>query len=1263
VRVSPTQERVWLAGELSDDVPAYRVVDQFTLHAGVAEATMAEAFALVAERHEPLRTGFRVDRGQLVQVVYPSTALPVVVTDLREAPEDRRREIAGRLFAAQVSRPLDVGIPPLWRAAAARASASEWWVLFVGHQLIADSASMLNLYAELTEICAAREQGRALHLPQLTVSYTDHAVDQRSRLDGSRHAELTAYWRAALAGAPPVHAIPTDYPRPATRSFVGADTVARIPAALTARLPAVADETGATPFELSLAAFAVLLRHLSGRDDIVIGLPATGRGRAELRPLIGVFVNMVVVRVDAGGNPDFARFAGRVREAVRAALDHQELPFQYVAAASGVRRVPGIPPVYQIVFNHLAFPGFEMSTSATEDDLMMEVSGDRVRLEYNTSIFREQTARGMADAYLRMLEAALSAPEGRLSELTSRVFSAVAAGGDSATPREQDASVIKEPRPDQQGRQGTRVHDAGTVVPRWSRIDDDSAGLVHLPVGDGPSRAASSLGVTPDAVMLAALLRVVSALSGTPDVAIGYWAPALGLVPVSASLNGGTWRDLAHVAHEEAGRADTSEPETGPSQPGAPGVSMSGLSTAGLSPAGASPAGASLAPPAGRRFDVAFGSDEGAALSVERHHGAYVLRYRRRAVDDEHAARIAGYLATAVSAISARPDDDYSPADLLGDAERRLQLDGLNGRDRTLPGRPFHELLAERAARHPDRIAATCRAASWTYGELDAAAERACQALLAGGVEPGDVVAIASGRHLGWLACVVGIFRAGGVYLPLEPAWPEGRIAAVLGRSGCRVVIADDRFTAIGVPGVRTRTFAELSAATPAGAVKPQVALRDPAYIFFTSGSTGQPKGAICEHLGMLNHLQAKVDDLRIGPGDTVVQSADLSFDISLWQLIAAFLVGARVLIVPGEETFDIARCLGTIDAHAATVAQFVPSYLGVLLDRVKAVPEACRTLREVSVTGEAVSQQLIEQWFAAFPGTRLINAYGATEVSDDTTHEIMTAPPRGGAVPVGRAIGNVAVSVLGPGDRLVPLGAPGEITFSGICVGRGYINDPERTAEAFGTDPLRPGLPMYRTGDYGRWLPGGKLGFLGRRDEQVKVNGIRLELGEVESRMREHPDVRDAAVVARKAASTGTVLAGFYTTDDGLSPDDLAAYLATVLAPGAVPATLTALDSLPLTENGKVNKKALLALAADRGLAVTSEPPRPGAELAIARCWAEVLGLPDGRIGRHDDFFALGGTSLAALKVVVALDGLIGIGDLMKHPVLADVAATTERP
>jgi amino acid adenylation domain-containing protein len=515
------------------------------------------------------------------------------------------------------------------------------------------------------------------------------------------------------------------------------------------------------------------------------------------------------------------------------------------------------------------------------------------------------------------------------------------------------------------------------------------------------------------------------------------------------------------------------------------------------------------------------------------------------------------------------------------------------------------------------------------------------------------------------MALVIGVLRAGGVFLPLDPDWPGARVALVLGQSGCRIAVADDIVppSLRGIRDVKVRTVGELFDARPQGTdATPDIDLRQPAYIYFTSGSTGLPKGAVCEHLGLLNHLYAKIYDLRMGPGDVVAQTAESTFDISLWQLIAPLLVGARTVIVPTDDVLDIPRFLDILDAQAVTVAQLVPSYLDVLLEHLDRDSRTLDSLREVSVTGEAVSVQAVERWFAAQPRTRLVNAYGATEVSDDTTHEVMTAPPRDGIVPVGRPIHNVAVSVLGADDRPVPLGAPGEIAFSGNCVGRGYINDPERTAEAFGDDPWRPGLPMYRTGDFGRWLPGGKLGFGGRRDEQLKVSGIRIELGDVESRMREHPQVRGAAVVALRRAATGAVLVGFYTSEVTLDPEVLAKHLAGLLPAGVVPVGLIPLASLPHTANGKVDKKALLAMAdSTTRLAAAADPPRTEAERTIARAWSLVLGLPVEQIGRGDDFFALGGGSLAALRVAVALDGFIRIEDLLNHPVLADVAATAQ--
>jgi amino acid adenylation domain-containing protein len=260
------------------------------------------------------------------------------------------------------------------------------------------------------------------------------------------------------------------------------------------------------------------------------------------------------------------------------------------------------------------------------------------------------------------------------------------------------------------------------------------------------------------------------------------------------------------------------------------------------------------------------------------------------------------------------------------------------------------------------------------------------------------------------------------------------------------------------------------------------------AYIYFTSGSTGEPKGAMCEHAGMLNHLHAKIADLAIGEDAVVAQTAPQCFDISLWQLLAALLVGGRTVIIPQPTILDVARFVNTVAELQVTVAQLVPSYLDVVLSCLEQQPGRLPHLRCVSVTGEALETELAQRFFAALPGTTLVNAYGLTETSDDTNHEIMRTATQEVRVPLGPPVQNVRIYVVDDHLNPVPLGAPGLIVFSGVCVGRGYVNDPERTRAAYLTDPHRPGERLYKSGDHGRWRPDGKLEFLGRRDNQVKI-------------------------------------------------------------------------------------------------------------------------------------------------------------------------------
>src|SRR6059058_1379280 len=581
------------------------------------------------------------------------------------------------------------------------------------------------------------------------------------------------------------------------------------------------------------------------------------------------------------------------------------------------------------------------------------------------------------------------------------------------------------------------------------------------------------------------------------------------------------------------------------------------------------------------------------------------------------------------------------------------------GPSRALPDRRAHEVFETQVRARPDAIAAVRGDRQLTYRELNARANQLARALVARGLTREGVVGVVTERNLDWIAAVLAIFKAGGAYLPIEPHFPADRIAKMLSRAGAMLVLTDrsssaaDRGAACCAPTIPIDTAYQEG--HPDGDLGIRVTPDQLAYVYFTSGSTGEPKGAMCEHAGMLNHLFAKIDDLRIDEGTVVAQTAPQCFDISLWQLIAPLLVGGCTLLVEQEIILDAGRFIDKIVDARVDIVQVVPSYLEVLESYLAQHPRELEHLRYVVATGEALKKELVERWFALQPRIKLVNAYGLTETSDDTNHEIMDRPPSGARVPLGRPINNVVISVVDEDLSPVPLGAPGEIVFSGVFVGRGYINDPERTRRAFLADPHRTGQRLYRSGDYGRWLPDGKLEFLGRRDAQVKIRGFRIEIGEIENTLLRVPGVREGAVVVAERADRSKQLVAFYSSERPLDAGALRDRLGESLPTYMVPASVHWRDSLPLTDNGKTNRKALTALAAELDAAEPArERPRTATEDWLAAAWSEVLGIPKSQIGRQDHFFDLGGTSLSALKLVIALDRAVSFKELRTHPILA---------
>ncbi len=444
-------------------------------------------------------------------------------------------------------------------------------------------------------------------------------------------------------------------------------------------------------------------------------------------------------------------------------------------------------------------------------------------------------------------------------------------------------------------------------------------------------------------------------------------------------------------------------------------------------------------------------------------------------------------------------------------------------------------------------------------------------------------------------------------------------------------------------------------------------------YVIYTSGSTGLPKGAMIERSGMLNHLRAKISALDLSAADVVAQTASQSFDISVWQFLSALLAGGRVHIFSDEDAHDATRLLKEIERVGITIFETVPSLLSAMMDEEETLSEGERrklpALRRMIPTGEALPPELCRRQLSAFPNVAMLNAYGPTECSDDVTHYEIDEPPAAAMVrvPIGRPVANTFMYILDEHLSPVPVGIRGELFVGGVGVGRGYLYDARRTSEAFVPNLIgKAGARMYRTGDLARYLPDGTIEFLGRKDHQVKLHGFRIELGEIEAVLAVHPGVREVAALVTEDAAGNERLACYVVPVQENAPDtsELREFLKERLPEYMVPSAFVRLGEMPLTPNGKLDRRALPAPEQIdtelKGTFVASFNP---IEDVLAGIWAEVLGLK--RVGVHDNFFELGGHSLLAGQIISRVRAVfqveLPLRGLFESPVISELATRIE--
>ncbi|EZH80668.1 peptide synthase [Ectopseudomonas composti] len=1000
------QQRLWFLEQLAPGSGEYNINTALTLTGELDVEALRQAFESLVERHSLLRSRLLDDDqgGQLL--IDAARRFELSVEDYAGTAADwdaYQRQAA----EAESKRAFDLSNEhPLRVRLVRHVEAKQALLLLTLHHCAGDGWSVQVLLDELASSYRATLEGRRAELPTLPVQYVDYALWQRNEARQQLYRQQLEYWQSRLENGDYRLELPTDLPRPANLDNRAGTCFAQLPSALAERLRQFAREHEVTPFMLLLASLKLFLGRYSGQQDLRIGTPVANRRLQAVQPLIGCFVNTLVIRSELTPTQRFGDYLAQVRHAVLEAQEHQDVPFEQVVEHLAPERDLAHTPLFQVAF-----------------------------------VMQNSTRASLDWPGLRLQPLDIRSPAAKFD-------------------------------------QNWEVHDDGETL---SVMLEYRASLFH---------------------------------ESTMQAWLGQWLAFLEQLP--------------------------------------------------------------------------------------------------QAVDT--------------------PLAQLTP---LSEADRQRQLKHWNDTTRHYPGpATLSESLARQVRSSPEAPALVYEGETLTYAQLHQRADQLAQALAAQGIGREQVVAVCLERSVDLVVALLGIIKVGAAYLPLDPHLPPARLAFLLEDAACPLVLTHATWREHLPEQIPAWCLEQPLPVYGATTQQPANQPGDLLYVLYTSGSTGQPKGVLNEHGALMNRLHWMQDAFAIGLGDRVLQKTPYGFDVSVWEFFWPLITGAcLVLARPGGHQ-DSGYLMELIQRERITTLHFVPSMLQAFVSEPGL--EICTSLRQVFASGEALPLALQQRFQARHPA-RLINLYGPTEAAIDVSCWICDPTSTLGFVPIGKPIANLKLYILDPQLNPLPVGAVGELYIGGAGLARGYLNRPELTAAAFVDSPFEPGQRLYRTGDRCRFLADGNIQYLGRLDHQVKLRGQRIELGEIDAALLAQPDVRDAVTVLRDDLGTPQLVAYLVANETGLDVVRLKAELAQTLPAHMLPSVLVELATLPLNQNGKLDRKQLPRPQLDQEQAAL-EAPLGEVERRMAARWAELLEVPVELIGRDSHFFRLGGHSLLATMLLARL-------------------------
>ncbi|MBS5824841.1 MAG: amino acid adenylation domain-containing protein [Clostridium argentinense] len=1011
-QVSSAQKRMYILNQIENVGISYNMPMMMTIKGELNINQFKKTMEELIRRHESFRTAFELIESNPVQKIYKDVTFEIAYSELGEG------EIKDKI--EKFIQPFELSKAPLLRVELIRLSENNHLFMMDTHHIISDGIST-GIF--IKEFIALYENKK---LPKLKIQYKDFSQWQNNILKTEPIEKQKEYWLGKFNDEIPVLNMPTDYIRPAVRSFEGDVVKFQIEKELVEDINKLASETGTTLYMVLLGAYNVLLSKYTGQEDIVVGTPVSGRTHSDLDNIIGMFVNTIAMRNYPKGEKSFRKFLEEVKETSLEAYENQDYQFEELISQLDIARDFSKNPLFDVMFTFqnidienieiegLKFRPYEFENKISKFDMTLSAIESKEKitfnLEYCTKLFKRETVERLSKHYMNILKAVVNNVEIKLSEI----------------------DIISKEEKNQ-------------------LLYDFNSGKVEYP-----------------------------------------------------------------------------------------------------------------------------------------------------------------------------------------------------------KNKTIHELFEEQVKRTPNNIAVVCENNKLTYSELNAKANKLARVLRENGVETNSIVGIMIERSLEMIVGMIGVLKAGGAYLPIEPEYPKDRIKYMIEDSKMDILLTRHKLLEeINYSGkVLDIDDKKIDLQSEENLEKVNTS-KDLAYIIYTSGSTGKPKGVLIEHQSVVNMLQWRIKEYKLDSRDSVLQLFSCAFDGFVISFYTPIISGAKVVILNDIEAKDVFVIKNKILSHSITHFITVPSMCLAIMEYL--TPEEGKSLRIVTLAGETLTCNVVEKCKNINQEIEVVNEYGPTENSVITT--IMRDVDINKKITIGRPIDNTRIFILDKNNKLQPIGVSGELCISGEGLARGYLNKPELTKEKFILNPFEPNTRMYKTGDLARWLPDGNIEFLGRIDNQVKIRGFRIELGEIESQLLRNEKVKETAVISREDKNNNKYICAYIVGDNEINVKELREYLSKELPDYMIPAYFIQLEKIPVTPNGKVDRKVLEQYDKFIDISTVYEAPRNFIEAKMVSVWREILGIE--KIGVKDDFFDLGGDSIKAIRIVSKLivDFEIKINDIFECKTICKLA------